>query len=600
MEHTIGKTIAELRKKQGWTQAQLAERLHVTDKAVSKWESEAGTPEISILPVLANIFGVSLDYLMTGKQPEAQIITMSKIELCAKNDDVEMLKNISLSQKDESNKSLWDYIVKYESIKVFSVLYDKGAFENIMFNVKDIKGHYLLEDYLYMLIISNNIKSLKSIRCTNGNLILKNGIKSLTSVNEKSSRTHNDILTDKVFKTLICDKRVSNDTFDYIISPNAQNNDIWYMGFPYLIHQSYINGVFDKLDLLLGLAEKNNNYAFSNNYVPYEQYYVLKKANEHPTNPHYFGIVRILDKTLMAALNNNDVKYILRMNNINNALPKSSWIPCERLSEHTLKMCRLRADKSVSEEKLREESCVYGKIIDVKEVLATDDYKFIEFMFDKYPFTEWEIFVDYCNKKEWRKLFEMLVDNNIPYEWLLDYLEKSPEKNVFESITGVSEKDAFDDRNKNYLPQRNSGRPLGEYLKKLPEEIKAKKSKLLAEVKLQQEYHKTTDDITKEYLLAQLQNGAIETTIIKLCVKLEGILKAKYHLEGDFYTMLSEWHNKYGYGDDGWGYKTETQDGKLLQKLRMHRNSLVHPDESKEVLTIDEIKKCIDIVCNMA
>ena len=46
-EHSIGKTIASLRKSKGWTQVELAEKLNVSDKAVSKWESEAGFPEIS-------------------------------------------------------------------------------------------------------------------------------------------------------------------------------------------------------------------------------------------------------------------------------------------------------------------------------------------------------------------------------------------------------------------------------------------------------------------------------------------------------------------------------------------------------------------------
>ncbi len=48
--HSIGKTIAELRKIKGWTQAELAEKLNVSDKAVSKWESESGLPEILQLP----------------------------------------------------------------------------------------------------------------------------------------------------------------------------------------------------------------------------------------------------------------------------------------------------------------------------------------------------------------------------------------------------------------------------------------------------------------------------------------------------------------------------------------------------------------------
>ena len=74
MAHSIGKTIAELRKAKGWTQIELAEKLNVSDKAVSKWESEGGFPEITQLPVLAKIFDVSIDYLMTGKETEPEII----------------------------------------------------------------------------------------------------------------------------------------------------------------------------------------------------------------------------------------------------------------------------------------------------------------------------------------------------------------------------------------------------------------------------------------------------------------------------------------------------------------------------------------------
>lgn len=66
-DHSIGKTIATLRKANGWTQVELAQKLNVSDKAVSKWESEAGFPEISQLPILAKLFDVSIDYLMTGK-----------------------------------------------------------------------------------------------------------------------------------------------------------------------------------------------------------------------------------------------------------------------------------------------------------------------------------------------------------------------------------------------------------------------------------------------------------------------------------------------------------------------------------------------------
>ena len=60
----FGKKISMLRKKQGLTQTELASRLNVSDKAISKWERGAGFPEITQLPALSEVFGVSVDYLM--------------------------------------------------------------------------------------------------------------------------------------------------------------------------------------------------------------------------------------------------------------------------------------------------------------------------------------------------------------------------------------------------------------------------------------------------------------------------------------------------------------------------------------------------------
>ena len=111
-EQSIGKRIATLRKEKGWTQVELAEKLSVSDKTVSKWESDGGYPEISQLPVMANIFGVSIDYLMTGKTPEKEIITMSKAELCAKNDDASMAEEVIDLPNDENGKNITDYVLQ--------------------------------------------------------------------------------------------------------------------------------------------------------------------------------------------------------------------------------------------------------------------------------------------------------------------------------------------------------------------------------------------------------------------------------------------------------------------------------------------------------
>ncbi len=65
---TVGNTIAALRRRAGITQSALATALNISDKAVSRWESGLGFPEVTQFPALAALFGVSVDYLMTGER----------------------------------------------------------------------------------------------------------------------------------------------------------------------------------------------------------------------------------------------------------------------------------------------------------------------------------------------------------------------------------------------------------------------------------------------------------------------------------------------------------------------------------------------------
>jgi len=71
---TIGSFIAALRKANGMTQKELAEKLNVSDKTVSRWERDDGAPDLSAIPVIAEIFGITCDELLRGerKSPEQQ------------------------------------------------------------------------------------------------------------------------------------------------------------------------------------------------------------------------------------------------------------------------------------------------------------------------------------------------------------------------------------------------------------------------------------------------------------------------------------------------------------------------------------------------
>lgn len=66
-KQTFGNIIVSLRKEKGMTQLELAEKMGVTDKAVSKWERDLSFPDVSSIPKLAEIFEVSVDDLMQVK-----------------------------------------------------------------------------------------------------------------------------------------------------------------------------------------------------------------------------------------------------------------------------------------------------------------------------------------------------------------------------------------------------------------------------------------------------------------------------------------------------------------------------------------------------
>lgn len=94
----LGGIIAQLRKKSGFTQAELAEKLSISDKTVSRWENGLGYPEITQFPALSKIFGVTVDYLMTGERKGITIAGNILTDIVKNVDcypNIGMLANIS-------------------------------------------------------------------------------------------------------------------------------------------------------------------------------------------------------------------------------------------------------------------------------------------------------------------------------------------------------------------------------------------------------------------------------------------------------------------------------------------------------------------------
>lgn len=93
-QEKIGKFIASCRKECGYTQATLAEKLGITDRAVSKWETGKSMPDVSIMLELCNLLGISVNELLTGEH-----IAMEKYKEKAEENLIEMQEKKVKAQK---------------------------------------------------------------------------------------------------------------------------------------------------------------------------------------------------------------------------------------------------------------------------------------------------------------------------------------------------------------------------------------------------------------------------------------------------------------------------------------------------------------------
>ena len=110
----IGKFIAECRKKNNLTRAQLSEKLNITDRAISKWENGKGMPDSSIMLDLCNELKISVNELLSG-----EVLEMNGYNAKLEQNLIEMVK-----QKEQSDKKMLrlEIVVGYISSITFLIL----------------------------------------------------------------------------------------------------------------------------------------------------------------------------------------------------------------------------------------------------------------------------------------------------------------------------------------------------------------------------------------------------------------------------------------------------------------------------------------------
>ncbi len=616
-KHSIGKTIAELRKSKGWTQVELAEKLQVSDKAVSKWEKDNGAPSIEFFPAIAELFGVSIDYIMTGKEPEREVITISKAELCAKNDNPAMLDGIDINHKDEQGKSLVDYILQYQSFKVFVKLCEsqKGSITK-----------FPILDAIKLSILTNRLDLLRGAEFSLGRsysarwkfetekqllMLAPQAIAEKFNREGEYSAKLSCLLTDDIFETIVCDKRINEDTFGILLGKQPNRQCVWYHVFPYLIHQSYIHCNEKMLRRLLTLSVENNQYAYDNmklvrdsyngrlNYAPNFFFMAAGGNRGH-------GLVRILEETIKLALERGDFALFKEFDDINRAIQAYYDFKPYIASDYEIKMAKLKTDQSVTQDELTIQSTVHDGIVNIDELIETKNIGIIKATLQRYPIHQVELLALMLKNNEMRRLFEYMVDKSGTARY-----DEPLNKEYADRIARAIIKNDIDEVKKNlYYVYQKSPRINGKFkigrtittphsFEDILKYVDEYKQGIIQQCTFDIEKGKVVNELTKEYFESELKKGNTEIVIIKLCVRLEAILRSSYHYEGDFSEMLDKYCSQHGQEDDGWGYNQEAKFVKYLQKLRMCRNSIVHAEKKKDMLALEEIQYCIDYICNL-
>lgn len=125
----MGQFIAQLRKEQKMTQMELAEKIHVTDKAVSKWERGKGLPDICNIELLSKAFDISMIEMLECKKNKKEDIS-KVISINEMKNEIE--KYTMIVKKYENRRNLYKKILSYLCMSVGIILVIYGLY-NIAF-----------------------------------------------------------------------------------------------------------------------------------------------------------------------------------------------------------------------------------------------------------------------------------------------------------------------------------------------------------------------------------------------------------------------------------------------------------------------------------
>jgi len=540
-----------------------------------------GTPDITNLTEIAKIFNVSIDFLVTGNEEKPIYITISKLELAAKEDDINCLGSVNISSSDENGHDLWFYILKYESTKLFTALIEKGKARELL-SAEHTRGNDRISDLLYMLIISNRLNELKSF-----------GFRDINYSNKEE-------WSEKALTALVSDKRVNDETRDLVLLTNREK-----IHFDRVDGETvYFDGVCNAKEMFpeyLKVAVKFKNIQFAERIINTIEkinatYNKLANSRRHFDSSIYF-FINIKKDTLELMLSQN------LFDLLDKALECNRLVKGDSIPPKSIELQKMIASGTVTTEELMLYECTNDHILDVELLLSkTNDLGKIKQYLYEMPLIAYDVGKQFVAKNDFSGLLKYIVDHNLKVN--RDCFSEPDVKKMCGKVLLELAKDATvleSEKNvsimRKYLDKSGFSwhKPVGS-IEDVESDLNRFRYCLMSELSLQDDKRKTVGAMTKDYFESLLMNGNFRHASQDICTKLEKILLVDYRYEGSLEEMVTKYFDEHKI-DDGWGYYIRnTNMESAVHKIRKYRNDTSHGSPITDIPTNEELKQVIRFV----
>lgn len=430
---TFSDRLKKLRKDKGITQAKLAELLHLTDKAISKWESGEGNPDIGSLPAIAEIFDVSVDYLLTGKRSEKNQLLMDGLLFNMKDeqriftilesddwdtfvkfgyDKLNPLVRLPLPHPEESklNPVILKAIYQFESRKVFSNLIkimlkikdSYRGYESRLIPIATLVAHHL-DNFVKMCALTENIDALKEINFND--LVIEEVFlpqqDKLPIKNQYDAFNHTHYLKADTFKFLFESPLITSTVREFISSIQIPQrlpsngatlvvdskrilmNDLKLTYLYEFKHEKLLLNSFEKITSNLDEIQKVNEQKPSYNHIDrifstikvfdgfsYLTLIDLDRYNHQYPKTTVLGVIQPLTHLQNKVTSNLDNAWIRKINDYHKRI--SMMTPTQKYFDaRELKIFEMKANPKVSEKEILFYTYTNHKLTDFRSLFAS-------------------------------------------------------------------------------------------------------------------------------------------------------------------------------------------------------------------------------------